>query len=716
MTVPEHEQLIRLHVDVLRDLGSHTCLCRYEPADLEAIRSLPFVTYANVFHQDLVVHPDMRAGNTPSQPQPSVTGTSPEQGGTDEHKTALKTQDGNTRKYIVHVGLYPKSGMDSRELKRRVVELLGILPERITEDKDSVMLEVSLEDMTQIARLDEVHEIVELQDMVFDNYIARSDIKLIDPPGDAPYPLFTYLDQNGKEITVKTPEGGYTGSGETVAVTDSGFDKGLTDKTMLKAFKNRIAKLYNINRADGTLDDKIAHGTHVCGTIAATGKPTIDPNYKDINISGTAPKAQLYVGVVEVSKIDKVPFTKVLKEPFDESVSKPPRIFNCSWGHDTAYPYDDKVGIIDTLIYENPEMMVVVAAGNKGHGFSTPKPTPMIGGTRAVKNILTVGSCETTHKLNKNWDPKENKIRYSVDTTSSRGEGQVVCSFSSIGPTPEGRIKPDVVAPGANLLSAFSQGKTSTTAWPNGQPYSFFGTCTDPEWVFCGGTSMSAPAVSGALAVLRQAYTKVRGGAPSAAELKALIINGARDLSKETQPIQTTNLGGHEYKPAPDSVQGFGRVDIQKSLQNLLDTYHGGMFTYGRGAFAALKQGDTPGKKPLPIPPGNVDPTTNVQNGITLSATLVWTDPPGKDLQNEFSLRVEKEDKSEFKYGNTYKTANTPDKTNNVQKVVWESIQEGNYNVFVEINKITGPAENTAKATVAWYWEEHPPLSSSSGT
>src|SRR3989338_1286981 len=69
-----------------------------------------------------------------------------------------------------------------------------------------------------------------------------------------------------------------------------------------------------------------------------------------------------------------------------------------------------------------------------------------------------------------------------------------MAAFSSRGPTADGRIKPEVVAPGTNIVSARSTHEKATVGW---------GTYGD-KYLYMGGTSMATPLSSGALGILRQ--------------------------------------------------------------------------------------------------------------------------------------------------------------------------------------------------------------------
>ena len=104
------------------------------------------------------------------------------------------------------------------------------------------------------------------------------------------------------------------------------------------------------------------------------------------------------------------------------------------------------------------------------------------------------------------------------------GSGTDVVAFSSRGPTNDGRIKPDVVAPGTFILSTRSRFiAPNHTGWAKFAP--------NKDYFFMGGTSMATPLVAGAIALIRQFLrTKKKIRRPSAALLKATLIHGAERM------------------------------------------------------------------------------------------------------------------------------------------------------------------------------------------
>ncbi|MDB4883181.1 MAG: Peptidase and in, kexin, sedolisin [Gemmatimonadetes bacterium] len=174
---------------------------------------------------------------------------------------------------------------------------------------------------------------------------------------------------------------------------------------------------------------------------------------------------------------------------------------------------------VDRLVKSG--VVVVVAAGNTGYG--TLKST--IGGTTAGM-ALTIN------------DPGNADLAITVGSTH-RDSPHVygVSYFSSKGPTGDGRLKPDVVAPGEKIISCAAGMLKSDAA--KGQ---------ECDYVETSGTSMAAPHVSGAIA----AFLSVRGEFIGKAEqVKQIFVSTATDLRRER------------------TFQGAGLVDLMRAIQSV---------------------------------------------------------------------------------------------------------------------------------------------------
>jgi serine protease AprX len=334
-----------------------------------------------------------------------------------------------------------------------------------------------------------------------------------------------------------------TGEGEKVAVFDSGVDKDHPD------LADRVEVL---EKVEGATDvDVIGHGTHVAGIIAGTGAASGG------KIRGIAPGAKLVVvGVVQEDGVVLTPadWSTLLKKAVDHGA----KIVNLSTGRGAYGEYDFGSLSIDQFVYDNPEVLVVVAAGNEGAapegypGFKT------VYSPASAKNVLTVGASCSDRKV----DPPMKWREYNPQIfTGECGEGllsggpETPAALSSRGPTEFDSVKPDLVAPGTQILAA--KAAAGKVRWWK-PPFEEHG----GKYAYLGGTSMAAPVVAGTAAVLRQ-YLRVACGnpTPSAALMKAILIAGARKLEPRALPEKIEEEIGF-----PDFDQGFGRLDLASVL------------------------------------------------------------------------------------------------------------------------------------------------------
>lgn len=257
---------------------------------------------------------------------------------------------------------------------------------------------------------------------------------------------------------------GIDGTGEVVGVGDTGLDElscffRNTDSSKVArstyknpTFDNTKRKVIQyINYCDDT-DTEGGHGTHVSGTVAGQLIGS-DTTYESEN--GHASGAKIAFFDMEYSAHPERGIN--YPDPFDETVLSPAytagaRLHSNSWGSGYNF-YDDSVVSIDYFSTANPDFLALFAASNDGaDGYYS------IGSPAVSKNALTVGATRS----------------------SQASEINNVAFFSSIGPTFDNRIKPDIVAPGYFTTSARASGTTNTE------------TC---EVTDMAGTSMATPAV-----------------------------------------------------------------------------------------------------------------------------------------------------------------------------------------------------------------------------
>lgn len=333
------------------------------------------------------------------------------------------------------------------------------------------------------------------------------------------------IDLDGNPVTIKSKT--YEGSGQVVAVADTGFDKGYKKGDVHPAFAGRVIELYAIGRP-GLTNDFQGHGTHCAGSVLGDGVSETMGG----EIKGMAPKANLVVQslLTKTGGLAVPPnLFELFKPPYDNNNA---RVASNSWGPDwelagsEQLPYDQSADAIDSFVHNNPDHVIVFACGNDGQESSI--TNAHIGSSSAAKNCITVGATQSS---------RSNDGTMYVEGSKKPGNPSVLATFSSRGPTIERRIKPDVVAPGIAILSASSRDPRITTAMRNK-----FGHTKDELWMFDSGTSMATPLVAGCAAVIREALIAAGTERPSAALVKGLLINGAIDIG------------------LPTTEQGFGRV------------------------------------------------------------------------------------------------------------------------------------------------------------
>lgn len=383
---------------------------------------------------------------------------------------------------------------------------------------------------------------------------------------------------------------GLNGSGMTVAV----FDEGGVRPSHLEF--RRVSNDPASTRVTLSTNKPFSeHSTHVAGTVAANGRN---------------PQA---IGMAPGSLVRSFDWDNDLEEL--AAVADSIVISNHSYGKNTGWTYTPQLagwawwghrGVsqtkdwgfgaytletaeLDSLLHRTPHLVTVVAAGNDRndvpplgsalyevlwdeHGIPTryqlitgsapPADNADQGGLDTIsgfavsKNALAVGSIE--------------------DITPQNDLSINMTEYSSWGPTDDFRVKPDVVANGDWLLS------TSPAS--------------DQAYVSLPGTSMASPTCAGICVLLIEHWRKVKGQAPLASDIKALLIHVARDAGT----------------PGPDPIFGWGSLDAMKAGEVLADEN-------GRAAWTA-----------------DVGPTGQTFNmvgtGSAVRVTVVWTDPGGRGI------------------------------------------------------------------------------------
>jgi hypothetical protein len=425
-----------------------------------------------------------------------------------------------------------------------------------------------------------------------------------------------------------------------------------------------VVRLYALGRSNAASDPD-GHGTHVCGSVLG------DLTARDGTIiRGAAPAARL----VMQSVLDSSGGLGGLPDDLHDLFLPPyrdddARIHTNSWGGAAEGAYTANSSEVDDFVANHRDCVICFAAGNDGKDVAgTGVVAPgSVGSPATAKNCIAVGATEN-NRPTFTIPPRNQPIEYgegwpsdfpaspiSSDRVADNPEG--MAAFSSRGPAANHRVRPDVVAPGTAILSTKSRVATGD-GWGPYPP--------DPRFFYDGGTSMATPLAAGCAAVVRQFLLSQNPKSPSAALVKAMLINGAKPIHGQ--------YGAPEVGAPPDNSQGFGRIDLAATVG-----------PHQRGTAVVFKDEATT------LDTGESEETRQaVAAGQTLKVTLVWTDPAGAALQNDLDLVVATPDGLEF-HGNVAAGAAGFDRSNNVEQVVVPNIAAGTATITVRAFRNVSP-------------------------
>lgn len=363
-----------------------------------------------------------------------------------------------------------------------------------------------------------------------------------------------------------------------VNLTGKGITVGIYDQTRPKP--DHVEYNGRLNQVDGSTEDISSHATHVTGTILASGV--------NANAKGMASEANgwAFNWESDLSKMDINAYDPDSK-PNGHIVSNHSYgvvvgwYMNSSgswvWSGNSSVDenedyrfgfYSSKSKGIDEVAISRPYYTIVWAAGNDrndtGDGSKNPDgPDDTIGPEGVSKNVITVGAVN-------------NIPDYEGPNSVS------IASFSSWGPTDDGRIKPDIVGMGVGVFSS------SVTD----------GGATD-SYASLSGTSMASPNVSGSLVLLQQLFNERNNGRyMRSSTLKGLIINTSREAG--------TN-------PGPDYIYGWGLLDTKSAAEIILNE---------NGASNIIREES--------LSQGGEYEFEIISDGVTpIKATIAWIDPAG---------------------------------------------------------------------------------------
>jgi serine protease AprX len=280
-------------------------------------------------------------------------------------------------------------------------------------------------------------------------------------------------------------QAGFRGQGMKIGVVDTGIDASHAD------FEGRVVAMKSFVGGDGTDDN--GHGTHVASISAGTGVASSG------KFQGVAPAASLYVA--KVLDANGGGTMSGVMAGIEWAVDQGVHVINLSLGSNGPCDGTDALSTLCDEAVQQRGVVVCVAAGNEGPGAST------VGSPGCARWVVTIGAVDDSDR---------------------------VTSFSSRGPTSDGRIKPDLVFPGAGIVAAQAKGTA-------------LGAVIAPGYVQLSGTSMATPHATGSVALLLQAKSSLTPN-----QVKWALLTTALNLTEN-----------------PNS-QGSGRGDVFAAYQKIV--------------------------------------------------------------------------------------------------------------------------------------------------
>lgn len=408
---------------------------------------------------------------------------------------------------------------------------------------------------------------------------TKRELMDINPNGEL---IFAETHNAGSAITSRANRL-YSGGSLGINIQGQNMIAGVWDGGSARATHQEfIAGMFSkINILDGGTGDD--HATHVAGTIAAQG---INP---------------LVRGVAFNSNINSYNWTNDLSEMTTEA-SSGLVTSNHSYGIGALSSqwfygaYDSRARQLDQICYQNPYYLPVFSAGNDRNETTAPGSNQiaikngydMIFGHGNAKNNITVAAVG--------------------EVTTYTGPSSVpMSSFSSWGPSDDGRIKPDISMKGVQVLSTLN---TSNTAIG-----------------YMSGTSMASPGITGVVLLLQQYYNQLYNFYMRSATTKGLILHTADEAGSNIGPDYAYGWGLVNAEKAAIAIRDKNNTSGSKSIIEELTLQNGASYT---------KTITANGSNPLKVSISWTDPAYSTANSGD-------TDPSTIYLVNDLDIKITKD-------------------------------------------------------------------------
>eukprot|EP00817_Percolomonadidae_sp_ATCC50343_P002407 CAMPEP_0117428592 /NCGR_PEP_ID=MMETSP0758-20121206/8265_1 /TAXON_ID=63605 /ORGANISM="Percolomonas cosmopolitus, Strain AE-1 (ATCC 50343)" /LENGTH=791 /DNA_ID=CAMNT_0005215033 /DNA_START=40 /DNA_END=2412 /DNA_ORIENTATION=+ len=528
---------------------------------------------------------------------------------------------------------------------------------------------------------------------------------------------------------------GFTGKGEILGIGDTGIntkncmfldDQGRTDIPTVHRhnFKEKPtvehSKIHSYYAYADSSDIEDGHGSHVSGVAIAKSQ---DKKHAYMNgIQYDSKVAFLDIGTKRGLSVPG----DLTEGYFPYFKAQGAKIVSNSWGSMTVDGYTSAAREVDQYLYDNPDMLILFAAGNSGRSGDKTLTSPGIS-----KNSLTVGASQGNlrsfiaglplyslhlqdqfqNMIKKRHSPIFNNpafcksfdmetpcpkaaekakevFKKPSDYCKNSFTHKMICTghlekkirhhpyqfgrqnmatFSSRGPTHDRRIKPDLVVNGQPVFSARSSSSDS---------------CPVP--LVLQGTSQATPLMAGYAGMIRQYFKQGYYPSGESSDDDAFEPTGA--LIKATLLASAQNMNGSvdlngqgkwaPLSPKPSNKQGFGLVDVTNVLT--FKDENDGKFLF-QDSQNQLETGD---KKTFCFAPTN--------EKASIKATLTWMDyaphpSASVTLVNDLDMKMEIFSEDELVKRVYPNERETPDRRNNVEQIDLDSLPEGADRVKITI-------------------------------
>lgn len=258
--------------------------------------------------------------------------------------------------------------------------------------------------------------------------------------------------------------------------------------------------------------------------------------------------------------------------------------------------YDSRAQSFDEICYNNPYYLPVVSAGNSRNDTTSPGSVQisnkggydLIFGHGNAKNVITVAAV--------------NEVSNYIDESSV-----TMSSFSSWGPSDDGRIKPDISMKGVSVRSTLSTSNTAT------------GTSS--------GTSMASPGITGVVLLLQQYHNQLYSTYMKSATVKGLMLHTADEAGNWSGPDYEYGWGLVNAEKAAIAIRDKNSTTSTKSIINELSLNNGSTYT---------KTVTASGTAPLRVSISWTDPQSSFSNSGAV-------DPTTKYLVNDLDIKITKD-------------------------------------------------------------------------